>query len=60
VQQTATAAQDVSVNIGGVGQSASDSSAAAGQVLSAAGELSRQAERLSSEVNTFVADVRAA
>ncbi len=60
VHQTATAAQDVTVNIGGVGQSANDSSAAASQVLSAAGELSKQAERLSSEVNTFVAGVRAA
>jgi methyl-accepting chemotaxis protein len=60
IQQTATAAQDVTVNIGGVGQSANDSSAAASQVLSAAGELSKQAERLSSEVNTFVSDVRAA
>jgi methyl-accepting chemotaxis protein len=60
VHQTATAAQDVTTNIGGVGQSANDSSAAASQVLSAAGELSKQAERLSSEVNTFVAGVRAA
>jgi methyl-accepting chemotaxis protein len=60
VQQTANAAQDVTINIGGVGQSANDSSAAASQVLSAAGELSKQAERLSSEVNGFVADVRAA
>ena len=60
VHQTATAAQDVTINIGGVGQSANDSSAAASQVLSAAGELSKQAERLSSEVNTFVAGVRAA
>ena len=60
VHQTATAAQDVTINIGGVGQSANDSSAAATQVLSAAGELSKQAERLSSEVNTFIAGVRAA
>jgi methyl-accepting chemotaxis protein len=60
VHQTATAAQDVTINIGGVGQSANDSSAAASQVLSAAAELSKQAERLSSEVSTFVAGVRAA
>ena len=60
VQQTAVAAQDVSSNIGGVGQAANDTGAAATQVLSAAGQLSRQAERLSSEVNSFVADVRAA
>jgi methyl-accepting chemotaxis protein len=60
VHQTAKAAQDVTINIGGVGQSANDSSAAASQVLRAAGQLSKQAERLSSEVNTFVAGVRAA
>ena len=60
VQQTATAAQDVSSNIGGVGDAATETGAAAGQVLSAAGSLARQAERLTSEVNGFVADVRAA
>jgi methyl-accepting chemotaxis protein len=60
VQQTAAAAQDVTSNISGVGQSANDSSAAAGQVLNAAGELSKHAERLSNEVNTFVSGVRAA
>ena len=60
VQQTATATQSVTTNIGGVGQAANDSSAAATQVLSAAGDLSRQAERLSAEVTTFVSNVRAA
>ena len=60
VQQTAMAAQDVTTNISGVGQSATDSSAAANQVLSSAGGLSKQAERLSNEVGTFIADVRAA
>jgi methyl-accepting chemotaxis protein len=60
VQQTAAAAQEVTSNISGVGQSANDSSAAATQVLSAAGALSKQAERLSGEVNSFVAGVRAA
>ena len=60
VQQTATAARDVSSNIAGVGQSASESSVAAGHVLSAAGGLSKQAEQMATEVNRFVADVRAA
>jgi methyl-accepting chemotaxis protein len=50
----------VTINISGVGQAANDSSTAASQVLSAAGDLSKQAEQLSSEVKTFVADVRAA
>jgi methyl-accepting chemotaxis protein len=60
VQQTATAAQDVTTNISGVGQSANDSSAAASQVLDAAGALAKQAERLSNDVHTFVSHVRVA
>jgi methyl-accepting chemotaxis protein len=60
VHQTAEAAQDVTTNISGVGQSANDSSAAAGHVLTAAGALAKQAERLSSDVQRFVGDVRAA
>jgi methyl-accepting chemotaxis protein len=60
VQQTAQAAHDVTVGISGVSQSASATGDAAGQVLTAASDLSRQAEQLSSEVNIFVAGVRAA
>ena len=60
VQQTAAATQDVTSNISGVSQAASDSSAAATLVLGAAGDLSKQAARLSSEVNSFVTTVRAA
>jgi methyl-accepting chemotaxis protein len=60
VQQTAEAAQDVTSNISGVGQSANESSAAAGHVLNAAGALAKQAERLSGEVQRFVGEVRAA
>ena len=60
VQQTAAAARGVSANIGGVGEAANETGIAATQVLGAAGDLSKQAETLSSEVNTFVADVRAA
>ena len=60
VQQTAQAAGDVTVNIAGVGRAAAETESAAGQVLSAAGELSQQSERLSAEVHTFIASVRAA
>ena len=60
VQQAANGTQDVTTNISGVSQAANETGAAAGQVLGAAGELSRQAEALSGEVSTFVAQVRAA
>jgi methyl-accepting chemotaxis protein len=60
VQQTSHAAQGVTENIRGVSRSSSDAGAAANRVLSAAGEMARQADRLSSEVNMFLADVRAA
>ena len=60
VQQTAQAARDVTFNISGVNQAAGETGSAAAQVLSAAGELSQQSERLSAEVGTFVAGVRAA
>ena len=48
------------VNIDGVSQAATETSAAADQVLSAATELSRQAERLMREVVGFIAKVWAA
>jgi len=60
VQETAHATQLVTTNIGGVSQSASETGAGASQVLSAAGDLSKQSEQLSGEVNAFVASVRAA
>ena len=60
VQQAANGTQDVTSNIAGVSQAANDTGAAAGQVLGAAGELSRQAEALSGEVSSFVAQVREA
>ena len=50
----------MTVGVGGVSQAASETGAAAGQVLTAAGDLSKQAEQLSGEVQTFVAGVRAA
>ena len=60
VQQAASGTQDVTSNISGVSRAANETGAAASEVLGAAGELSRQAEALSGEVSTFVAQVRAA
>jgi methyl-accepting chemotaxis protein len=60
VQQTTQAAQKVTVSIGGVSQAAGETGTAAGQVLIAASDVSKQAEQLSGEVNSFVAGVRAA
>jgi methyl-accepting chemotaxis protein len=60
VQQTAQATGAVTQNISAVSRGANDTGAAASQVLSAASELSRQSERLTGEVNAFVAEVRAA
>jgi methyl-accepting chemotaxis protein len=60
VQQAAIGTQNVTSNIGGVSQAANDTGAAAEQVLEAAIGLSRQAEQLRADVNSFVAGVRAA
>lgn len=58
--RTSHAAQEVTVNIGGVSQAATEIGSAAGQVSSAAADLSTQAERLNAQVGTFLAGVRAA
>jgi methyl-accepting chemotaxis protein len=60
VTQTAKATQDVTTNIGGVSAAANETGGAAGLVLTAASNLSKQAEQLSGEVTTFLAGVRAA
>ncbi len=60
VTQTAQATQEVTTNIGGVSGAAHETGDAAGLVLAAASNLSKQAEQLSGEVNTFLAGVRAA
>ncbi|WP_341992149.1 methyl-accepting chemotaxis protein [Azorhizobium sp. AG788] len=60
VQQASTGTQEVSSNIETVSAAANDAGAAAGQVLSSAGELSRQAARLSDEMNQFLRTIRAA
>jgi methyl-accepting chemotaxis protein len=60
VQQAAAGTQEVNFNISGVSEGANSTGAAATQVLGAAGELSRQAEALKGEVDTFIAGVKAA
>lgn len=60
VQQAAVSTQSVTSNIAGVSQASNDTGAAASQVLGAARELSKQAEGLTGEVNTFIVGVRAA
>jgi len=60
VAQTAGSAQEVTANIAGVSQAAGETGTAAGGVLHAARALSRQAERLTTEVDDFVAAIQAA
>jgi methyl-accepting chemotaxis protein len=60
VQQAAAGTQEVSSNIGGVNQAASETGKAAAEVLSATGDLTKQATTLSTVVDRFLAQVRAA
>jgi methyl-accepting chemotaxis protein len=60
VQQAAQGTHDIATNIEGVSRAASDTGAAATQVLGAAGELSKQSETLRRDVDDFLATVRAA
>ena len=60
VQHTARSTKDVTTNIAGVSQAANDTGETAGQVLGAATSLSQQAEQLTAEVRSFVAEIRAA
>jgi methyl-accepting chemotaxis protein len=60
VTQAAQGTQEVSGNIGAVSQAAQQTGAAATQVLGAAGELSRNGERLKAQVQAFLQEVRAA
>ena len=60
VAQAATGTSEVTSNIAGVAQASEDTGAAATQVLSSSGELSRHAEQLTAEMTRFLATVRAA
>jgi len=60
VQEAASGTQEVSKNITGVTTASQEAGASASQVLSASEELSQQSELLKTEVNKFMAQVRAA
>jgi len=60
VAQAAQGTSEVSSNVGGVSDAARSSSAAASQVLTAAAEMNRNSEQLSSQVVSFLREVRAA
>jgi methyl-accepting chemotaxis protein len=60
VQEASAGTAEVTTNITGVNRAAGETGAAASQVLSSAGELSRHAESLQSELNKFLATIRAA
>ncbi|SMH58457.1 methyl-accepting chemotaxis protein [Azospirillum agricola] len=60
VQQAAQGTQEVANNITGVSRAAEDAGSASSDVLTAADSLSRDAERLSAELDGFVARIRAA
>ncbi|TNC07139.1 HAMP domain-containing protein [Methylobacterium terricola] len=60
VAQAAAGTGEVTGNIAGVAGAAEETGAAAAQVFASASELSRQSERLSAEVDRFLAQVRAA
>ena len=58
VQEAASGTDEVSRNITGVNQASQEAGAASGQVMSAAGELSRQSEVLRTEVGKFISQIR--
>ena len=60
VQQAAQGTQEVTSNIAGVKEAATTTGAAAAQVLGAAGDLSQQSSDLATEVDQFLAGVKAA
>ena len=60
VRQAAQGTQEVTGNIVGVRQASADTGTAAGQVPSAAADVSRLSEELRSEVDSFLAMVKAA
>ncbi|HYC13780.1 MAG TPA: methyl-accepting chemotaxis protein [Stellaceae bacterium] len=60
IQQAAAGTSEVSENIGGVNSAAGETGGAANRVLEAAGALSQQSTHLRTEVDRFLADVKAA
>ncbi len=59
VEQAAAGTQEASSSVAGVNRSAGEAGHAAGQVLGASGELSTLSEKLRSEVDRFLGQVRA-
>ena len=60
VNQASIGTQEVTANITGVARMAEETGAGAAQVLSASGELAQQAANLRTQINSFLAHVRAA
>ncbi len=60
IQHAAGGTSEVSSNIVGVSQASIEAGAAASEVLSASGELRREADTLRAEIDTFLLDIRAA
>ncbi|OKO71692.1 nitrate- and nitrite sensing domain-containing protein [Bradyrhizobium sp. NAS96.2] len=60
VQHAAKGTGDISANIGAVTGAAEESGAAASEVLGASEELSRQSERMRSQVESFIGSIKAA
>jgi methyl-accepting chemotaxis protein len=60
VQEAAKGATEVSNNITGVNQAASETSAVSGKVLLSADDLGKQAAALRADVDKFLGDIRAA
>ncbi len=60
VQQASKGTTEVSSNIAGVTQAATDTGRVSVEVLTAAGDLSKQSARLRDEVDTFLGTIRAA
>jgi methyl-accepting chemotaxis protein len=60
VQEAAQGTSQVSSTIAGVNQAASETGAASSQVLASAEELGKQAETLRADIDSFLANIRAA
>lgn len=58
VQEAASGTEEVTRNITGVSQASQEAGAASSQVMSAAGELSKQAEMMKTEVTKFITQIR--
>ena len=60
VQEAALGSNQVTSNIAGVNNAANETGGAAGRVLKAADDLGHQAERLRTDIDTFLAQIQAA